>query len=372
MTNELGDPVRTSSFEISNQTDQARTAQIRGDTRLLMPGKVSVPAHQKVNIPIQTAASDVASIDTEIRVESEGFSLSIPVKSPAVEAMFKVSTDRISLGKQPAAKPGAESLVIENMGGLPGAVTLTVAAPFSADPSKVVVIPGEKKPIRITLAPSAPGKYRTWMQVTGGRQEFNVGLEAELFASGAQGHAPAVNETGEPPEGETSSGGGISSRDQTGRTLPAIIPAGWGSISARTPGLKLLQTTPNSAKFEWPETLSNAGRFRFEFRHLGLDASRELTASWIEHHPVTVEQKNGFYVATLGDLPPNQIFSVQVLPLNREGQPGPRLFAFEFSTPEAASTVSQVSSLQGLIFAFVVCVGLWIWRAVRNRQTNYL
>jgi hypothetical protein len=371
MANALGDPVRTSSFELSNQTDQGRTVQIHADGRLLMPGKVSIPAHDKVNIPIQTPASDVAPIDAEIRIESDGFSLSIPVKSPAVEPMFKVSANRVSLGRQPAAKPGAESLVIENMGGLPGTVTLTVAAPFIADPSKVVVGPGEKKSIRITLAPSAPGKYRTWLQVTGGRQEMNVGLEAELYASAAKARAPGVNETGDSPEGETLNGPGGSSRVQRGRTSPATIPAAWGTVSAQVHGLKLLRTTPNSATFQWPEKLSNAGRFRFEFRHLGLNASRELMASWIEHHPATVEQKNGYYIATLGDLQPNQNFAVQVLPLNSTGQPEPRLFAFEFSTPKALRSTSGMSSLQWLILAIVICVGLWIWRAVRNR-TIYL
>jgi len=97
-----------------------------------------------------------------------------------------------------------------------------------------------------------------------------------------------------------------------------------------------------------------------------------LTVSWIEHHPVTVERKNGRYVATLGDLQPRQISAVQVLPLSDAGEPGPRLFALSFSTSAAVPETPQVSLLQWLFLALVVCVSIWLWRSLRRSPTNYL
>lgn len=373
MENNAGDPVRTGSFEISNQTDQSRTLQIRSDARLLMPERVSIPSHGKVTIPIQTLAADVDAIDAEIRIESDGFSMGVPVKAAALGPMFTLGANRVLLGRQPATKPGTGSLVIENTGGLPGDVILTVAAPFVADPSKVVVNAGEKKSIQITLASSPPGKYRTWLEVKGGRQEFEVGLEAELYASAAQKPVASGDATGaSTPEGEISHPDSVLPGERRDKNLVPILPKGWGVASAQAPGVKLLQSKPNSVTFEWPDKLSPATRFRFELRHLGLDASRELRVSWTEHPSVTVQHENGRYIATLADLRPSEISAVQVLPLNDQGEPGPRIFALSFSTAAAYSSTQHISPLQWLLLALLVCVGAWVWRAVRSPATNYL
>jgi hypothetical protein len=372
MENRPGDPVRTGSFEISNQTDEERTLQIRGGARILAPESVGVPAHGNVTVPIQTSASDIEPIDAEIRIESEGFSLTVPVNSPAVSPIFKFSAKRVLLGRQPAAKPGTgRSVVIENTGGSPGAVTLLVAAPFVVDPSKAVINAGEKKSVQITLAPSAPGIYRTWLELRGGRQELEVDLEAELYASAAQTRVAAgIATLASAPEAETLHAEPVP--PEAGGATTLTIPKEWGIASAYVPEVKLLQTTPDSATLEWPEKLSPAKRFRFELRHLGLDASRTLTVSWIEHHAVTVQNKNGHYIATLGDLRPREISAVQVFPLNDAGEPGPRLFALAFSTPAVPPSTPQISPLQWLLFALVVCLGVWVWRTVRHAPTNYL
>jgi hypothetical protein len=234
-----------------------------------------------------------------------------------------------------------------------------------------VVNAGEKESVQITLAPSAPGKYRTWLEVSGGRQEFQVDLEAELYGGTTQTPAASGKETvTSAPEGETLHGEPDSPEGGRGRNLTLAIPKEWGVASAQAPGVKLLQRTPNSVTFEWPERLSSATRFRFEFRHLGLDASRDLSVSWVEHQSVTVQHKNGRYIATLGDLRPSEISAVQVLPVNDRGEPGPRLFALSFST-SAAPPPTQISLLQGLLLALVVCVAVWVWRTVRRHPTNY-
>jgi len=372
MENNIGDPVRTGSFEISNQTNGERTIRIRGGARLLAPDKISVPAHGKVTVPVQTPASDVDPIDAEIRIESEGFSLAAPVKSPAVGPIFRISADRVLLGKQPAAKPGTGSVTIENIGGLPGAVTFTVAAPFVANPSGAVVNAGEKKSVEVSVTPSAPGKYRTWMEIKGGQQEFEVDAEAELYARAARtpvapGSTPAAAE----PE-ETSRAEPVAPEERRARDLSAVIPTEWGIAAAPAPKLKLLRTTPESATFEWPETMSSAARFRFEMRHFGLDASHNLMVFWMEHHPVTLQKKNGFYTATLGDLRPGEVFAVQVVPLSDTGVPGPRLFNLEFNTPPAPPSAAHISLLQGLLLILVACLGFWAWHTFRRTPTNYL
>ena len=368
-----GDPVRTGSFEIFNQTDQGRTLQIHADARLLTPGKVSVPANGRIAVPIQTSASDVAPIDAEIRIASEGFSLGVRVKSPAVGPIFKVSANRVFLGRQPAAKPGTAGMVIENTGGSPGAVALAVAAPFVVDPSGAVISAGEKKSVQITLAPSLPGKYRTWLEVRGGEQALEVGLEAELYALPPRAQVASGSETAaSAPERETSNFESVSPGEGQARNLTPTIPREWGIATAQAPGVKLLGTTPESATLEWPEKLSSATRFRFELRHLGLNANRDLTVSWLEHQPVTVQRKDGRCIATLGDLQPSTISAVQVLPLNDAGEPGPRLFALEFFTPALPPSGPQISLLQWLLLFLVACVGLWVWRTVRRTPTNYL
>ena len=372
MENLSGTPVRTASFDLANQTDEGRTVRIRGGARLLTPDQVSIPARGKVNIPIHTLASDVGLIDEEIRIESDGFSLGVPVKSPAVGPIFSVSADHISLGRQPAARPGAGSLTIENMGGSPGAVVIEVTAPFAVSPPRALLNAGEKKVFQITLAPSAAGSYRTWLEVKGERQEFEVGLDAELYASPrgpvATGYEPLVPG----PEEQPSPDRAAPSDDGRAKDLTPIVPKDWGVLTAPAPGVVLLRTSPHSATFEWPEKLSSATRFRIDLRHIGLDTSRELQVSWFEHHPVTVQRQNGFYVATLGDLRPGALCSVQVTPLSDAGAPGPRLFAFDFYTPAAAPSGSQISPLQWLFAGFLICGCIWLWRAISQRPTNFL
>jgi len=306
--------------------------------------------------------------------ELEGFSLRIPVKSPALEPIFKISPNHVSLGKQPAAKPGTEGVVVENIGGLQGSVILAAAAPFVVVPSRMVVNAGEKKSVGITLTPCASGKYRTWLEVKGGRQELEVGLEAELFGAAVKTRGASGGETiaSAPVEGETSHAEPVSSEEREARNLTPSIPKEWGVAAAQAPGVKLLQTTPNSVTFEWPENLSSATQFRFELRHLALNASREMTVSWMEHRMVTVQHQNGRYTATLDDLQPQQNSTVQVLPLNDAGGPGTRIFALNFSTPAAPPSTPQISPLQWLLLALAVCVSIWMWRTLRRTPTNYL
>jgi hypothetical protein len=85
-----------------------------------------------------------------------------------------------------------------------------------------------------------------------------------------------------------------------------------------------------------------------------------------------VQHQNGRYTATLDDLPPQQNSTVQVLPLNDDGKPGPRIFALNFSTPPAPPSTPQISPLKWLVLALVVCVGIGVWRTLRRPSANYL
>jgi hypothetical protein len=373
LENRPGDAVRRGSLEISNQTDGNRTLLIRGGVRIMTPDKVDVAGHGTVTVPIQTSASDIESIDEEIRIESEGYSFSVPVKSPALGAIFKFNADRISLGKKTAGQAATGSLTLENTGGSPGTVTLAVAAPFVVNPSKALLNAGEKRTVQIVLAPSAPGMYRTWLELKGERQEIEVGLEAEIAPGAGKTRVAAAHETLAPArDGETLEGRPVSFGTGGAAAVTPAIPKEWGIASGHVLGVRLLQTTPDSATLEWPEKLSAATRFRFELRHVGLDANRDLTVSWVEHHAVTVEHKDGRYVATLVDLRPGQVTAVQVLPLNEAGVPGPRIFALDFFIPPVPPATPQVSTVQWLLLALVICLGIWIWRTVRHAPTNYL
>ena len=357
-----GDPVRTGSFDVANQTDQPRKIVIKSGAHIHAPDRVTVPPHETVSIPIQTTASDVALLNDEIQVESGAFSRKLFVKGSAVAPMMRFTSGDVNLGKQIAGHPAQATVEIENTGGVQGGVSLDIAPPFSVEPASSIIPAGGKLTVQIKLAAITPGPYRSWLKLTSGPQETEIGVRADVQPAPRRSPSDPAGSSDSERSPETLRAETFESLLNGDRLLPPSIPLDWGAAFANSGDVKILEITPRSATLSWQAKLSPATQFRVEMRRLGLDEARALTVTWVEHKPATVRREKESYVATLGGLQPAKIWAIRVLPLDASGAAGARLFALTFATPVAPPSALHISSVQWLLLALAACFAIAIWR----------
>ena len=193
LQNAAGDAVRTGAFELTNQTDAECRVTLSGGARLQVPAELTVPAHGKVSVPVQTAATDVTALDGEVRAESAGLTVRVPVRAARVGPLVRSVRGPVMFGRVDAARAAGADFELENFGGTAADVSWEIGAPFVMEQPSARLAPGEKKTLTLRMQPAAAGKYRAWLTVQCNRQKLEIPVEAELFAKAAPAAASRAN-----------------------------------------------------------------------------------------------------------------------------------------------------------------------------------
>ena len=355
-----GDPVRTGSFEITNQADAARRVTLSGGGRLQIPADLAVPAHGTVRVPVQTAAGDVAALEGEVRVEAPGLTLRVPVRAAPVAAIVRAGRELVAFGRVDATQAAGASLELENIGGTTAGVSLAIAPPFVLEQATATLSPGEKKTLALRTQPAAAGKYRARLTVQADRQQLEIPVEAELVAASA----PAPNPV---PVGPSSS--------EPAPQLPApeetpVVPGQFPGELRVAIGVKLTDVRATGATLEWPAAMSEATQFRVERRGLVADESGGVKFRWDELPGVTFRREGDRHVALLRGLQPATVYALRVVPLGPDPEASQPLFLQNFTTPQAGPGLwSKVTPLRVLLAVLVLCAALLLRqrRAERRR-----
>lgn len=344
--------VRTGAFEIVNRTGEALHFKLSGGTRLIVPEIVSVAANGRTTITVTTRSEDVTEIEDEVRIESTGFALHVPVRSFKVGPILRVAQRNLTLGRIDAARGTRASIDLENIGGTTAQVTAEIAPPFSLTETAFDVLPGAKKRLAVILPAGDPQRYRTWLKFQAGPASAELEVEGELAGGMSAASRP--------------------SRAETSETKPTGRPQIAGEIEAWTPDLNIAKDigitniTTRSANIQWPVELNGAAKFRAERLILTRDSAKELRNAWVDIPNTTFTRQGPLWIASLTGLSPAQSQTVRIVPLNAEGRPGEMLFRLDFFTlPER--TLPK-PSLLSVLFAAVVCLGGFIlWKRIRRQ-----
>ncbi len=340
-----GDPVRTGTLELTNQTDEVRNLQFKADDRLRLPPPITLPPRGRVSVPIQIAANDVRPLLGEIRIVAPDLELRVPVKAAAPAAVLRVVQPAISFGRVPLKPASSVRFELENIGGTTGEMQWTIGDPFRTRQNSVLLLPGERRAFELEIEGKAPGKYRAWLQCKAGPQTFDIPVEAEIIAGTGPQKTPIVTSgvpSSDAPEPAAPSAPVESHHDP-------IVPLDWLADRQLPAGVRVTKTTPTTATLEWPVSLSAAPQFRVDLRQLSFAENHTLVATWLELDALVIKQEGSNLVTTIRDLQPGQPWTVRVQPLKADGVPDTRLFAIDFTTPPKRSYLPKVSPLRGLL-----------------------
>ncbi len=362
-----GDPVRTGTFEITNQTDEPRTLQLQADPRLQVPPQVSLPPRGRLAVPVQTAAGDILPLEAEILLTAPDLELRVPVRAAAPGAVIRAAPRTVAFGRLPIGPPAQAEFELENIGGAAGEVTWTIGPPFRTAQTSTLLVPGEKRRFPIELAATKPGRYRAWLQWKFGTQTVDLPVEAELVAGPRGPGIPGILPPASPAAATADAPDAAPSEEPSAPRGAPAVPPGWLHDISLPPGVKVARVTSNTATIEWPVSLSPAPRFHVEARIFGYDAERKLTVTWHRFEGLPIQTQGGSYLATVFDLEPAQPWVIRVLPVPATGEPGERLFAIGFSTLPKASLVPKISPFRALLAALVILVGWQIYARWRRR-----
>lgn len=374
LQNTAGNPVRSGTLLLINQTEEPRELKLKANERLQLPAEVNLPGGSRVSVPVQTSAEDVRALNAEIEITAPDLELRVPVKAVPPGPVFRATQAKLGFGRVPAGKASALPVEMENIGGSPGDISWSVAAPFRTAQSSMILLPGEKRSFEVEIESAADGHFRAWLQCKAGEQAFDIALEADVTGGTTPGPARTGRRTGTMASA-TGAGREVPGPDEpspnpetiVAEKLPPIFPPEWLADSPLPPGVQVLETTPTTATIQWPAAMSAASRFRLEVRVFDFDANRNLTVKWIVPEGFNVAKQGERYVATIPDLEPAQPWVVRVFPVPDGGGSADRLFTIEFRTTPKPSLIPRVSAVPGLLIVFVILIGWQVTLRWRRR-----
>ncbi|MGB8167299.1 MAG: fibronectin type III domain-containing protein [Chthoniobacteraceae bacterium] len=343
--------VRTGAFEIVNRTGDPLTFKLSGGSRLQVPASISVAAHGRAVIAVSTRADDVTELEDEVRIESPGFALRVPVRAFKAGPMLRLAQQSLALGRIDATRGARASVELENVGGTTASVTAEIAPPFALSETIFDVLPGEKKRLTLIVPPGDAQRYRTWLKFKAGATNVELEVEAELF--GGMSSSRAARE--EDPE---------TKRPARPKDPAELEP--WMPDLNLAKDIRVTNITPTSANLQWPVDMNGAAKFRVDRLVLTRDSAMELRNAWLEIPKTTFTRQGPLWVASVTGLQPQQSQTVRIVPLNPEGRAGSELFRIDFYTVPKR-TIPKPSLFSSLFVVLFAIGGFILFRRIRRQ-----
>lgn len=359
----VGDPVRTGAFDLTNHTDAELQVTLTGGDRLTVPAGLAVPAHGTVQVPVQTASSDPAALEGEVRVQAAGLTLRVPVRAAPVGAIVRATRDSVALGRVDAAKSADAPLVLENIGGTATQVSWEIAAPFAAAGSPVTLAAGEKTTVTVRIQPAAAAKHRALLTVKADQQKLEIPVEAEVLAALPSAAPRTADPTSTPKPN-------LDSASPAARVIASVFPDELRVDLTSAPGVKVREVTTKGATLEWPAALTPASRFRIESRNVIVDSLGQFAVRWTPLPEVTIRHEGESQIATIAGLQPATAYGLRVIALGAPSETGPILFTQYLSTRINPSIWPEITPFRILLLALAVCVAFLLRqrRAARHQS----
>lgn len=356
LRHDLGDPVRSGAFDVINNTAQEQRLTLHASERLAFPRSLNIPAGEKATVLVQMAASDVAAIDEEIRVEQPWLTARLPVRADGVAAIFRAHRTSINFGRIPAGTLTQETVTIENLGGRGGAASVRVAPPFFVDESSIALEPGVKKELAVRIHPPEAGTFRADLKLVAPTGEIVIPLDA-LAASSSPGVAA-------PPRMAASSRQEKARKPGVRReSAPTREPIA-GTVMPRT---KITAVTPTTATIEWPRTNTGETNFTAQWRKLSREKRGDLNVEWIDYRAFDVAAKDRVMTATFRDLQPGQHYTMRLLTMGKPGEDPTPLLQVQFRTAGASARRMEFRAMPLLLAALAICITAIAWTRFARR-----
>lgn len=343
LRNDAGTTLRAAGFELRNNTSEPIDVAINASKRLIIPTTLHLDPLTSVAVSVQATAGDAAAISETIRLTAGGISARLQVSAKALPAMIRALPEKVKFRRATAGGAEPETVTFENVGGSPGRMAIKASAPFGASDEAIVLEPGERKAVTVSLANTPTGGVQGTLKVSGDGILRDIALEAEvapngepLFAQPIKRPPPTIQRPGAPSLQPTSIPGPRS-----------------GTVTSMT---------SNRATFEWPGTLGSDVRLRCLRRKLvnGEDDARNQTFS--DYARCAFSQRDGRIVATVDNLEPGQVYFFRIDLAGQDGGADIPVSFAQIRTPAPPPSSRRISLLTILVALALATGGAAIWQ----------
>lgn len=353
---ERNDPLRSGSFEVTNNTPREQTLTLTASERLTFPRSLTLGSRRSVSVLVHTQPADVGPLEEEIRIEAPGLSARLPVRAGKVRPILRPRQSVINFGRVAPGTAARAVVEIENAGGTAGVVGLQVAAPFVLEAASTAVEPGEIKQVGLALPPGDPATLQSTLvlQTENGRSELPV--EARIGVA-------------DPTRTSSRGGGRLMKARLAAAPRAATEVMEDDEIFTRPLGAvgRVREVTARSVTMEWPANLVEAARFRAEMQRLSKQG-QELRIEWVNHAPFTTRTEGELIVGTINELAPGQLHIVRVVPVDAKGVSSEPLFEAQLLTRPKQPSALRVTPRRAILFVLLLGGGALAWRHVMRAR----
>jgi hypothetical protein len=335
---------REARLTLANAGPNPVAVHLQGDRRLLLPKPFSVAGESRTTITVALPAADVASFSGTIQIEGDGFDFIIPVKASSEGPPLRIDPDRISFGDVQAAATGRAQAMLTNLGETAVEVVLGAQDPVAIEgPTRLLLQPGESKPIAIRWSPARPGNLRSQLDARSPVGDVSAALEGVALPSRNEKPAP----------------------ESKSQQQPTPAPPTLAAIDS----VRVKDRTTREFKVAWnlPKG-SEPCRFRLERSQLRVGPGGKGLFEWIPLQNVTYTRNGSTVTAHVTGLSPGQPCTMRIAVIGPGNKTLPSAPFQVQLNPEPRRWSPPWFWLGGLV---LVGAASWrAWRAVRNRRQH--
>ncbi len=351
-----GSQTRMGVLNIANHSAEDATVLVEAGARLLTDRTVKVPARGTSAVPVFADATTAAAFDDVVKLSSNEWKATVPVRVVAVGAILKFTGDAVSIT---GSVPASGVVILENSGGEAVTVRLDVGRPFEVE-SRVVTAPARGRvEIPVLVRDSEAGTFRSSLQATGDGGTATVPVMAEITEPSRTRRAAPTSPV---PEEDRSGTAPAESAPQNNET--PLIPQNVREIPNAL-GKYARGTGTNTATLDWPANLGPVENLRIEERVLSLSANDELQIGWSPLTAASITPAGGRVTAELRGLRPGTLYTVRVV--TAKDTDTSVLFTTDFRTV-AKKPIFTSSLRTPLLMVALAVLAYAIWRARRAPQ----
>jgi len=332
---------------LTNRTPGERSLEVDWPDFLKARKMISLPGGESAAVQIEVDAPPAFHFQGDINIRSGNFHSTIPIRIFPSPAKLVTSPEKtLTLGKIQKEGLWKASFVVRNIGGADAPIQITAPPEILVvpDPRSLILGSGEEQAFEAQLQNSKPARYSGTVRIESPAcKPLELSIEAPGSAPG-KASLPVGNFLNLPQTLE-------AGRDPA----PAIDQV------SRTGKATLLSSTPHEVVLSWKLATRGTKTFKLERRSVSSGADDRVLIQWIPWQGAQISVNDDAVIARLVRLPANTLWTVRLVPLDENGQPGPPSPPFQISTqPLEKHSVPLWAWLA--IFLVFVAVGVHFWR----------
>ena len=348
------DTIRSGALEISNRTDEVQKLKIDAGKRLHADSQLELPAGATKTLEFKTSADDLDPLEETVRIQTKTFHTELAVTAAGVGAILRAEPAAITFGTLLIGESRSTIFTVQNIGGARTLAQVELPIPFMiADADRSFSLaPSEKREVRLSVQPDAPGNYLSWLKIKSYESEVDIPVAAQV-------KEPQVAAKRVKPAEVNFPGIAQETPPEKAEVLSQIPP-----IS----GIQVKEIGKSSCRLEWKAPSKEPLDYRLEMRRLSLDGKGNLKIEWLPYGDFIAKKEGDHLVGRMSKLRAGSAYTIRLCSVTNAGEVSPSSSVTMFVTKPGFKI--PVTPLRVLLLLLAVLVALVAREKIRSRRSE--